>query len=144
MADTIIKTQTYGCVCGYRLQGVDPFSDYYVTTFGVPAGVCASCKTGKLGLVLDAQDQSTHTVADDATLEATMVPDLNEDGTPIMDQVGEHQEIGIVNGQIGIVTVSDYVQRMRPLTDQELADLKLQRDQSLDALSAVAVSEVTN
>lgn len=111
---------------------------------GLQAGKCPACYTrgvaSDLFLSADAADLSVVTVADDAELEAIQVEDLDANGQPIMEQVGEHyvQQFDSSTGQTSVVTVPDYAPKMRPLTDQELADLKLQRD--ADASTAEAIS----
>lgn len=60
-----------------------------------------------------------------------------------MEDSGEVREsIGIVDGAIGIIREPVMQPKMVPISQEGLAELKLQRDQSLDVLSGIAVKEV--
>ena len=121
---------------------------------GRPVGACPACWAGENaqrtkdefylesinGVDLSALGQTR--VADDATLEATQVDDLDANGQPIMEPTGEvRYQFDPMTGTINPVEVMQ--PKMRSLTTAELAELKQQRNQNLDALEAVAVKEVT-
>lgn len=112
---------------------------------GLPAGKCPNCysqgQLNPLGLSVDEAEMSVITVASDEVLEATLVPEVDADGQTVMVQTGTHKEIGIVGDSVGIVEVPVYEPKLRSLTTKELAELKLQRDQNLDALESIAVKE---
>lgn len=122
---------------------------------GIGDGDCPACFSGrnrqhlilpsKLERYSDGDGLTVTTAASDTDLEATTKPVFDDHGQPVMEQVGEHYELQVnqSTGAVGSVLVPDYAPMMRPLTDQELADLKLQRDQNLDALAPVTVSETT-
>lgn len=146
MADTIIKTKTYGCTCGYRYSYVDDsqdlYSDYYTTKLNglTQGGYCASCKTQKMGLVLDSSEQSTHIVADDNTLAATLVPEIGTDGQPVMVQVGESPQMQVdpSTGAISWVMAPVYGPNMVPVDQNQLNTLIAQRDNDQTTLEANA------
>jgi hypothetical protein len=144
LMDTILNKPTFTCNgCGgvfdFDLADTEAIKRYFPLAENPVANCCPVCGGN---VSLDAEPKSHVTVSSDATLEATQVPELDEDGHPITIQTGERQDIGIVNGQIGIITHPIYEPKMRSLTTQELAALKQQRDQNLDALSSIAVKEV--
>ena len=122
----------------------------------LPLGKCPACWMGKnpqkvkqtseMGLMLSSEGSRLQSnVASDDVLEAKEVPDTDQDGQPIMVQTGERYELRVnqSTGEIYSEPVPVYEPKMRSLTPQELAELKTQRDQNLDALEAVAVKEVT-
>lgn len=160
MDTTIIKSETFVCaMCGYN-QNFDPFVDGVMAAHfpefpGIPNGACPACYSGRnpdrtmrdcqLFRAVDLSQLTVQTVASDATLEATEVPDLDTNGQQIMEQTGEHYELQVnqSTGAVGSVLVPDYAPKMRLQTTEELAALTLQRNQSLDELDKVAVSTVT-
>jgi hypothetical protein len=164
MADTLAAIQTWACPnCMYK-QYHDPTNEQEMNAifsepryWGRPVGACPACWAGEndqrtkgefyLESIngTDLSSLGQRRVADDATLEAMTKPDLDANGQQIMEQVGEHYEMHIdqSTGGVGSVLVPDYAPKMRPLTDDELAELKAQRDQNLDALENVAVAEVS-
>jgi hypothetical protein len=161
MADTIVTIKTWACPnCEYK-QYHDPSNEVEMNDIfsepryaGRPLGACPACYAGEnaqrtkqlsylesiSGSDLSALGQKN--VADDATLEERRIPDMDENGQPIMEETGETRyQFNPLTGQIDPVAVT--APKMRPLTDDELAALKLQRNQNLDALSSIAVSEVS-
>lgn len=160
MADTIVKINTWACPnCDY-MQYNNPanevemnqifFEDRYA---GRPTQACPACYAGEnaqhtkgihylesiSGVDLSRLGQKQ--TASDATLEGIQVPDLDENGDTIQIQTGSRWELQVdqSTGAISSVEVPVYEPKMRNLTTQELADLKEQRDRSLDELEKVAV-----
>ncbi len=86
---------------------------------------------------------ATITSASDIELQATKKPEVDTNGQPVLIQTGERERLDIINGVPAVVTEPVMESKLRDLTDIELADLKLQRNQSLDVLEKVAVKEVT-
>lgn len=167
MASTTALLKTYVCPnCQFKPDSTyDPDSQEWLDAVfpepryaDLPLGDCPACYAGENP---QRQKMTSHlepvsgidlshllnqkTVASDAILEATQVPDLDENGQQIMVESGSHfeQQFDPQTGETNVVPVTDYSPKMRDLTDKELAALKLQRDQNLDALSAIAVSETT-
>lgn len=152
---TTTTIRTYGCPnCPYY-QDFNPsdtieMARQFPECQDLPVGHCPACFMGRnpqcqrlsseMALLITPAMQTN--VSSDAQIESTQVPDFDEHGQPIMVQTGTRQEIGIVDGKVGVVEVPVMEQQMRQLTDEELAELKLQRDQNLDKLEAVAVSEI--
>ena len=159
---TTVKAKTWICnTCIFRWQfsgeAVD-VSPYDLTDAqlkkqfpegrfaGLPAGKCPNCysqgQLNPLGLSVDEAEMSVITVSSDEVLEATLVPELDSNGDPIMVQTDQvRYQFDPLTGRINPVPV--YEPKLRPLTTTELSDLKLQRDRSLDALGQTAVKEVS-
>jgi hypothetical protein len=150
--------KTWFCLeCGYHLPvAIDPFGDYYTQQYlgGIEPGMCASCftnpnpdmkKNAKLELANDLSDPamliSTNT-STDTELESRQVEDTDSNGQPLTVESGKvTYELNSDTGQI--VPTPVMVPKMRSLTNDELAALKLQRDQTLDSLQPNVIQEVT-
>jgi len=151
-----LLTNTWACpVCGYT-QDADPYDeavqhspDWYPD---VPLGYCphgwitpaevAGHHEQKMGMDINAASSNTVTAPSDAELEAILEPAFDETGQPIMEPTGEMRyQFNPLTGQIDPVEVM--AQKMVPITQERFNELQLQRNQNLDALSAVTVSEVS-
>lgn len=164
-----LKINTWGCACQYT-QDFDPAdaekwnrhitSDVQLQEIGrrkaitePPQGKCPACWLGindervvynrDLFGVTDLGALSTTTSASDAELEGRMVEERDTQGNVVMVEAGSRYELRVNpdTGEIYSEPVPVYEPKMRPLTTQELADLKHQRDLNLDALEKVAVKE---
>lgn len=162
MADTVAKMRTWACPnCEYK-QFHDPSNEAEMNSIfrepvfqGRPLGACPACYSGRnaqrtaqlsmLGEIsgVDLSALGERRVADDSTLESTTVIEVDQYGREVQEQVGETETLAIVEGKPAVVTAPVYEPKMRSLTDEELAALKEQRDQNLDALEKVAVKEIT-
>lgn len=163
MSDTIAKIKTWVCPnCRYS-QYYSPEDPRMDTDFaearyaGRPSTACPACYAGEnpqriRGVyhleVLAGGDLSLlgqRRVASDAVLEATLVPELDENGKPVMIQTGERYELRVNpdTGDIYSEAVPVYEPKMIPAPKQQVDELKLQRDQELDALASVAVKEIS-
>lgn len=116
----------------------------------IPTYVCQSCTyvqdhqgetcpvcSALLVLTSDETRMIDVSVADDAELASRQVPVLDENGKPIMVESGSHyeQQFNPQTGQIDIVEVTDYTQKLRSLTDDEIAALQSERDQRESVLT---------
>ena len=116
---------------------------------GLTTGKCPNCflqgVTSPLGLSVDISEMTEIIPATDDELGNQEVEELDANNQPIMVQTGSRWELSVdqATGKVGSVEVPVYEPKMRSLTTQELAELKQQRDQNLDALEKVAVKEVT-
>jgi hypothetical protein len=154
------RRTTWGCEhCGY-FQDFDPTvpgeqARRFPEFPGIPDGACPACYSGRneqkvqrastLYQVTDLTSATDVSVASDAELESRQVPELDANGQQVLEQVGERYELRVnqSTGEIYSEPVPVYEPKLRSLTDQELAELKLQAAKSRDALEAVAVKEVT-
>lgn len=171
MEQTNLKITTWGCVCEYS-QDFDPGDalkwEQYITNdtqlqrvaiakgrILSPQGKCPACWLGlnderviydrDLYGITDFSNLATTTSASDADLESRQLEMRDADGRVIQEQTGERYELRVnqQTGQIYSEAVPVYEPKMVPISQQQLAALKEQRDRSLDALESVAVKEVT-
>jgi hypothetical protein len=112
------------------------------------AGKCPNCHRqgvdSPLGLCIDEGRMTRVRVSDDSDLESVTKEETDQDGNPVLEQVGERETLGIVDGKPAVVTEPIYEPKQRELTTKELKDLKAQRNQSLDQLETLAVKEVSD
>jgi hypothetical protein len=165
MNETILKITTWGCgSCGYT-QNFDPGdSNLWETHINrdvnlvskrgpVPLGHCPACYTGMnrqktvdaqalLDGIVDLSDLSTTTSASAADLEARQTEVRDNDGNLVLEDSGKVKYR--VNGHTGQVESVPVMQpKLRDLTDKELSNLVVKRDQALDTLAPMMVSEIT-
>jgi len=139
-----LRTTTYGCTCGYKVDA-EAFQnvEYFSQAFDVPYGTCPSCKSEQLASILDFSQLSTHLVSEDADLEAEQKDVTDAQGAIVMEESDRvEQVLAVVDGKADVIEKPIMQPAKRDLTKQELADLKLQRDNDLDKLEAIAVQEV--
>ena len=142
-----LRTTTYGCICGYKVDAKAFENVDYFTTFsqgfGVSYGTCPSCRDKQLAKLLELSEFTTHNVPDDVDLAAIQKEATDTNGQPVLIQTGEREKLDIINGVPGVVTEPVMESKLRDLTDAELTALKLQRNQSLDELEKVAAKLVS-
>jgi hypothetical protein len=141
----VFLTELFKCSregCPFTID-CDPYEEgwakkHFPEIPGLEDGRCPNCRS-PLGKVTNPdQLQETHVISLQE-IEAMLVPVL-QNGRPVMVQTGEKQQLNPETGQMDIVPV--FGEQTRPLTDAEYAAEVARRDQALDTLSAVAVSEV--
>ena len=115
---------------------------------GLQPGKCPECYSrgvsSDLAVSLDPVDMSIIYVASDEELESRQVDEFDSDGQAVMVESGEYRDV-LINDNWTPRFIQEPIMapKQRQLTDEELADLKLQRDQNLDQLETITVQEVT-
>lgn len=133
-----IKTTTWGCVCGYSVDGnLFENKDYFSHLFPfVPYGTCPSCRNEQLARIIQPDLLSTHQTVEQADIDALTVPEFNPDGSPVMVASGQTKpQLAVVDGNPTVVDTAAMVQQERPLTNAEKQEKLAQAQQSVDALS---------
>lgn len=115
--------------------------------FGLLPGKCPSCwmngTSHDLYLSDDPSTMSVIHVAGDDDLAAQEIPDTDESGTPIMEQIDVRKVPGVVDGQLTIVEEPVMAQKYRNPTKKELQAFKAKRDEALRKVDDVGIAEVT-
>lgn len=114
--------------------------------FGLLPGKCPSCwmngTSHDLYLSDDTSLMSTIHVASNDDLAAQELPDTDDSGVPIMEQIDVRKVPGVVDGQLTIVEEPVMAQKYRNPTEEELQALKVKRDEALRKVDDVGVAEV--
>jgi hypothetical protein len=149
---TIFAHDSYRCVTCPLTFSIDPTDSKEIVRHfpecpDLASGMCPACwmrDRTESAMELLKESAITTEVATDEEIAAKTVEATDDNGQTIMVESDRTTlSIGIVDGKPAVVETPILEPQMRDLTDDELTELKQQRDQNLDALESVALKEVT-